>query len=183
MSSQSQVLASTSSKRGRGTLSVGARVVFELLTIAALLVPVYWIASHWSQLPVIVPEHYDLMGGVDRTGLKSHLWFFPAAALVLYVLLGVASFLPQYFNLPVSWGNPGRVRMEHLGIELMLTLRLELVLLFGLVAVGATYSAQTGHMAFNFWFSLGAAAVVIGTLVLFTLEMFLIGRPRQSTNR
>ena len=86
---------------------------------------------------------------------------------MVYVLFGVASFLPQYFNLPVSREDPGRLQMEHLGIELMLTLRLELVQLFGLVAIGATYSAETGRMAFTFWFSFGAAAVILGTLVLF----------------
>jgi uncharacterized membrane protein len=164
--------------RGRGTLSPAARGLFEVLTLAALVLPVIWLAMHWSQIPARVPMHWNLQGRVNGIGPKSVLWMLPGIALFLYLLLLAFSYMPRVYNLPAPVGDPRRPAMEHLGIELMLTIRLEVVTMIGLTALAAARSAILATNVLSPWFFLGGVTVVIATCVLFLLEMFMLKKPR-----
>ena len=66
---------------------------WQLLTLAALVLPVLYLLWAWPQLPTQVPMQYGLDGHVNSYGSRNYLWLL-ATALPLGVVL-LFSVLPR----------------------------------------------------------------------------------------
>lgn len=76
--------------------------VLEAISVASLAAIIAVVATHWNELPNIVPKHFGASGKPNGWGSKNNLWILPATAVGLYVLLTLAALYQQLINLPIS---------------------------------------------------------------------------------
>lgn len=74
----------------------------EVISLAALAAIIAAVATHWNDLPNIVPKHFGASGKPNGWGGKNSLWILPGTAVGLYVLLTLAARYQQLINLPIS---------------------------------------------------------------------------------
>lgn len=77
-----------------------ADLIVETLSWAVLGFLWWIVLSKYSQLPDIIPTHYNLAGEVDNTGSKSSLFILPLITTVLYIALTILNRYPHIFNYP-----------------------------------------------------------------------------------
>jgi hypothetical protein len=77
--------------------------------------------------------HFGIGGAVDSYGDKSTLIILPFVSLLLYGLLTVVSFFPQWFNFPAEVTEENRGALEAIAISMMGWLKAELIWLFAYI--------------------------------------------------
>ena len=76
--------------------------VLEIVSVASLAAIIAVVATHWNELPNIVPKHFGASGKPNGWGSKNNLCILPATAVGLYFLLTLAARYQQLINLPIS---------------------------------------------------------------------------------
>ncbi len=77
--------------------------------------------------------HFGISGAADSYGDKSTLIILPVVTLLMYSLLTVVSFFPQWFNVPAEVTEVNRGRLEVIAISMMGWLKAELTWLFAYI--------------------------------------------------
>ncbi|VEI07346.1 DUF1648 domain-containing protein [Kurthia zopfii] len=77
--------------------------IYSLIAYLVLLFTVVFIVIKWSNVPEIIPTHFDALGRVNDTGSKWLVLIFPA---ILYVTVSLFNFFKKH----PEWANyPSRV--------------------------------------------------------------------------
>ena len=107
----------------------------ELMCIALVLLPFIYLAIVWSELPSIVPIHWNIHGEVDGYGSKATLIFAPFILpfLVYIIFVVFQRFGPQE-------------KLAKMGNKLN-ALKFILTLAMSLLAIFIIYSAHNGEAA------------------------------------
>jgi uncharacterized membrane protein len=74
----------------------------EVVSLASLAAIIAVVATHWNELPNIVPKHFGASGKPKGWGGKNNLWILPGTSVGLYLLLTLAARYQQLINLPIS---------------------------------------------------------------------------------
>jgi len=111
-----------------------------LLTVNILLLVFIWIfiAVEYKGLPEIIPSHFAVNGTVDGESEKRAIWFLPAVATFIFLLLVGIPKDPNspLLNVPDSYRNKESLRL------LMYSILLPVLLLFGDIIVESIWVAQ-----------------------------------------
>ncbi|ROH96754.1 DUF1648 domain-containing protein [Chryseobacterium daecheongense] len=111
-----------------------------LLTVNILLLVFIWIfiAMEYKGLPEIIPSHFAVNGTVDGESEKRAIWFLPAVATFIFLLLVGIPKDPNspLLNVPDSYRNKESLRL------LMYSILLPVLLLFGDIIVESIWVAQ-----------------------------------------
>lgn len=111
-----------------------------LLTVNILLLVFIWIfiAVEYKGLPEIIPSHFAVNGTVDGESEKRGIWFLPAVATFIFLLLVGIPKDPNspLLNVPDSYRNKESLRL------LMYSILLPVLLLFGDIIVESIWVAQ-----------------------------------------
>ncbi|HEX2911687.1 MAG TPA: DUF1648 domain-containing protein [Chloroflexia bacterium] len=143
--------------------------------ITALVVALTFINvfAAWSNLPDIIPTHYNAAGKIDGTGPKWTVWLVPGVQLVLTLVISIVSRFPHTFNYPwkITSENAGR---QYLMARLLLVwLRLELALLFAYLNWKTIQSALNQANGLDWWFLPLTLIAMFGSLGIY---LWLAGR-------
>lgn len=65
-----------------------------LLLFALAGYTIYW----FQRLPETIPSHFNLRGEIDGYGSRGSLWFLPAVALFIWLLMTIINRFPHTFN-------------------------------------------------------------------------------------
>ncbi|WP_419869711.1 DUF1648 domain-containing protein [Chryseobacterium sp. CT-SW4] len=139
-----------------------------------LLLISLWIftGTQYSDLPDIIPTHFDLHGKVDGQGHKRIIWFLPAIATFIFLLFVSLSRMPDSPMLNV----PDELRKkEPLGIMLF-SMLIPLQLLLGSIIIESISVVQGREKSLsNFPFVL----IVLLFLVI-GINIFIIYKKRKN---
>jgi uncharacterized membrane protein len=72
----------------------------EVTSILGVLLLFSLVFTSWESLPEKIPRHFGFAGTPDAWGSKNFLIFLPIMALLLYLLLTIATKYPHTFNYP-----------------------------------------------------------------------------------
>ena len=115
----------------------------------AILAIVYWItyaALHGPEpLPDRIPTHFDISGQPNAWGSPGFLWFLPAVAAGLYVLLTVlGSIRFRRYNLPIAVTETNLPFIQEQTILMVAWIKCEMLCLFAYVQWSIIQSARDG---------------------------------------
>lgn len=145
--------------------------LIELVALAALLVPAWYLMQVWPNLPDSVPTHFNAAGVPDAFGGKSRLWWLMIVQAALWATLTAAQFIPVgYLNLvtiKVTAENRDHLRIvmrRGLGLMKAVVIVTFAVLSYGSVrlALGQTQGLPAWPMVLLF---LGVFPVIIWMMV------------------
>lgn len=80
-------------------------VKIAILSLGALmlLASISYVALNWEKIPGQIPMNYSFSGEVNSYGSKNNLWVIALVSLTSYLLVGLISFFPKYWNVPKKW--------------------------------------------------------------------------------
>lgn len=139
--------------------------LLEGLALASLLMLVLLPAAYYSDLPEIIPQHFNARGEADGFGHKSMLWFMPALGAGLYGLLTVLNRWPHIFNYPVRITEENAEQQYRLATRLIRILKVAVLLLFAFITWGIIKgaSAEKPNLDAGFmWVITGSLAGITG---------------------
>jgi len=120
------------------------------LLILAFMAWITWSALAGPQkLPDRIPTHFDAAGNPNGWGTPGMLLLLPVVAVMLYLVLTVASRFPAAFNFPVRVRATVRLQAERITLDMMAWIKAELVLLLALLQSAMIRAAQGGDPRLN----------------------------------
>ena len=128
-----------------------------------------------ERLPERIPIHFDHAGNPNGWGQPSSLLILPAVTLGVYLALTIVTQFPRAFKNPKRVTDENWERLEHLTLEMIPWLKMELVWLFAWFQWFSIDAARSGKGVFPELFPLGIAAV-LGTAGWYLVGIFHIGR-------
>lgn len=119
---------------------------FWLDAMGILLLGLLWIFVLMTNfnLPDQIPIHFNLSGTPDGFGARQTLFFLPAVATLLLILLTVINRRPERFNYPVTITAENAAYQYQLASNLIRVLKLAMPIIFGLIAV-VVMESPDGH--------------------------------------
>lgn len=96
----------------------------------------------YSTLPETIPTHFNISGEADAYGGKATLWILPVVALATFLLLTFVSRYPHYCNYPVEITEANAQFQYRNLVQLMRTMKLLMILIFGGITVLIYCTAQ-----------------------------------------
>lgn len=79
--------------------------IVELLGIIGMvcliILPIYF----YSELPDIMPKHFNIHGQADSYGSKGVIWILPSIGFLIYIGMTLLNKFPHLFNYPTTVTN------------------------------------------------------------------------------
>jgi uncharacterized membrane protein len=152
-----------------------------LEAVALILLLTVWGVTSYAllgrdPLPPQIPTHFDLAGKPDAWGMSTMLWVLPIVATVIYLLMTVVALFPSSFNFPMRTSAATRPQLEGIALNMIASLKAEVVLLFTWIQVQTIRFAHTGHAKLPQWILPVALVVVFGTIAWHIAAMRRAGR-------
>ncbi|MBL7774969.1 MAG: DUF1648 domain-containing protein [Saprospiraceae bacterium] len=139
---------------------------FGLLML--LLLPLVY----YSELPEIIPQHFNARGEADGFGHKSTLWLLPGIGLALYLGLSVLHRKPEWYNYPVRITAENAPRQYQAAVRLTRALKAAVMLIFAYLCWGSIQVALQQRSALPPAFLGLALALVVGVLGWYLYSAF-----------
>lgn len=124
----------------RKTLELAGLIALAILawiTYAALYGP--------NRLPDRVPTHFDAAGNANAWGSPAGMIIMPVIAGGIYLLMTVVARFPAAFNYPVRVTPATLPRLQAITLNMIASIKLELVCLFAVLQWVFVHSARSGE--------------------------------------
>lgn len=66
-----------------------SQLILESIAVILLVLEFAYLIVSWSNIPDIIPAHYNTAGIVDRWGNKNEILIVPIISVALYILLTI----------------------------------------------------------------------------------------------
>ncbi|MGA9585140.1 MAG: DUF1648 domain-containing protein [Terracidiphilus sp.] len=124
------------------------RKTLEILALTILAI-LYWITyaalNGAERLPDRIPTHFDISGQPNAWGPPGFLWFLPAVAAGLYMLLTVlGSIRYRRYNLPIAVTEANLPSIQEQTIRMVAWIKCEMLCLFAYLQSSIIQSARDG---------------------------------------
>ncbi len=140
-----------------------------LLPWLILLICLYWVQSHYHQLPDRIPTHFDLVGQPDSWGDRSSVWFLFIPMVLLIVLLQGIQKWPHAFNYPITIESHNAEYQYRLARRLLSYLAVVVALLFGFLIFRSISIALENHTTLSPWFG-----ILLGVFFLVAMTVYFV---------
>jgi len=128
-----------------------------------------WVIAHYPKLPGVIPTHFNEAGKPDGFGRKAYVLALPLMATILFLGLTVLSRFPYIFNYPTSITKDNALRQYKNATRLIRYLKLNIVVIFGLVALRAIQRPGGEQSGLGAWF----LPLILG-LILIPLGFYIV---------
>ena len=127
--------------------------------------------SHYTELPEIIPIHFNGAGEADRFGGKENILILPIVSTLLFIGMTVLNKYPHVFNYPTSITKENALSQYTNATRMIRFLKLIIVLIFGLIVFETIETANGNSDGLGVWFLpliLGLIFVPIGYYLIKT---------------
>lgn len=143
----------------------------KMLNIVSLVVIIAYIGYcffAWGKLPEMIPRHYNVLGEIDAYWSKNHFFFLPTITVFLYVFMSLTERFPQMWNIPQKKGVNITTQERNLSLaySMILVIKLELVLIFGILTFYTATNQNT-----PMWFLGAVLAILLVTMWYYIRKM------------
>jgi hypothetical protein len=128
-----------------------------------------------ERLPGRIPIHFDTSGNPNGWGQPSSFLIVPMMTLGLYLALTILTQFPGALKYSMRVTDESWARLEHLTLEMIPWLKMELVWLFAWFQWFSIDAARSGKGVLPEFFPLGIAAV-LGTAGWYLVGIFNVRR-------
>ena len=152
-------------------------MIFDLIVEIAAIVSVLalWIlvAATYSELPDVIPVHYDATGQADAYGDKSKILELPVIATVLYAGLTILSRFPQIFNYPVRITENNASMQYRNAARMLRCVKFSIVLIFGGIVLQTIRNVGGHTEGLGTWSLPVTLAIIFVPVIYFGVKSFL----------
>lgn len=131
------------------------------------------VGHYYTELPDIIPTHYNLKGEVDGYGSKTMLWFLPILGLALYIGLYtlIKKIKPWNHNYPLKVTETNAEQLYAMSTSMLYWINVSVALLFFVISITIILKATSnGKNSFN-WLLPTLIAIVTLLPFLFIYKM------------
>ncbi len=130
----------------------GLDIILDILSATLLLLMVIYTVMSYSELPEIIPSHFDANGKVDGYSNKTFLWLLPGLGLVTLVGLFVLNKYPHIHNYMVNITEDNALKNYRLSTRIVRFTNLFTMLTFAIIVYAMVESAKGKTFNFGSWF-------------------------------
>ena len=145
--------------------------LLEAATLGVVLFWVNYLTVHWEALPERVPSGFDWSCAPRGWASKSFLWVLPAASLLVYLVLTVASRFPHWGNFPVQVTQANAPRLYAMARWLLNVTKLQMIAMTGYVEWKMIQTGRENEAGLNPWVLGVLVAALMGTALYGILAM------------
>ncbi len=153
------------------TLSQTDKVI-EILAAGLMVGLFIYTFVSWSNLPEIIPMHFDSKGQPDGYGGRITIFFSPLLTLTLFILLTILNRRPDIFNYPIRISPENAEYHYRLATKMLRLLKLSLVIMFGAITWSVVHSAQTGNGDYVMWVLPFALIITFLPIIYYFIQVF-----------
>lgn len=138
----------------------------EFLAIGILIFHWIYILYNYSQLPQIVPSHWNINGNIDGMGPKSMTLLLPMVGLLLFLAISYTNKKPHSFNFPYPITEENAERQYRNSLMMTRIMKMLIQLLFLCITANIISIALPFGLKFvGFWmFPFGILLVFINMI-------------------
>lgn len=140
--------------------------ILEIITVVILVASIVYVAIRYSQIPVKIPTHFDLVGNPDGWGKKSSIFLIVGANVFLYIFMSICTFFPKMWNLPVKITEENQNRIYSYALDMLLVMKFIIVVSFTYMTV-----CSMEGMPLGIWFTIIMLGAVFGSLIFYIIKM------------
>ena len=154
------------------------KIKLELTTIDKTLEILGWISilaiwiltiTNYTNLPDIIPIHYNGAGQADGFGGKGNILTLPLISTVLYIGMTILNKFPHIFNYPTDITKDNALRQYTNATRMIRYLKLIIVVIFGAIVLQTIRNVNGQISGLGVWF----LPLILG-LIFIPLTYFLI---------
>lgn len=136
--------------------------VMELICIALLILMWAYAIVEYTNLPDIIPTHFNSAGIADDYGSKSTIFIMPVIGSLTYILFFVLNLYPHIHNYSVNITSENALKNYRFSSRFLRTVNVLICLLFAYITYHIVESATVSKTGIGSFF----LPVVIGVSVL-----------------
>ena len=141
----------------------------EILGWISILVIWVLIITNYTNLPDIIPIHYNGAGQADGFGGKGNIVTLPLISTVLYIGMTILNKFPHIFNYPTDITKDNALRQYTNATRMIRYLKLIIVVIFGAIVLQTIRNVNGQTSGLGVWF----LPLILG-LIFIPLTYFLI---------
>ncbi|MBR9915313.1 MAG: DUF1648 domain-containing protein [Algicola sp.] len=144
-------------------------IIIDLITATIILLMFVYTAINYSELPEIVPSHFNGKGEVDGRSDKYILWLLPCIGLVTFVGLYILNKYPHIHNYMVNITEDNALKNYRLSTRIVRFTNLFVAVVFSVVLFTIIQTAQGHTLRLGSWF----IPVIIGLSILLPIIILI----------
>ena len=146
--------------------------ILEIMGWVALVGLWILILVNYSNLPDIIPTHFNGAGKVDNYGGKATLFMLPIIATLAYIGLTVLNNYPHIFNYPAKVTAENALRLYSNATRMIRYLKFVIVLVFTLIVFMTLRTAAGESEGLGAWFLPFTFGLIFIPLGIFVVQSF-----------
>lgn len=124
----------------------------DLISLGLVLFAFYFPFSVYSEMPDMIPSHFNAAGEVDALSGKEKVWWLPAITGVLYAGLFILNRYPHIFNYSVNITEENAEKQYTLATKLIRWINLYATGGLCYISYGVVNSAINTEESLGSWF-------------------------------
>ena len=145
---------------------------FEILGWTSIIAIWVLTIANYTNLPDIIPIHYNGAGQADGFGAKGNILTLPLIATALFVGLTILNKFPHVFNYPIVITADNALKQYTNATRLIRYLKFIIVVIFGLIALQTIRNVNGLTSGLGVWFLPLTLGLIFIPLTYFTIKSF-----------
>lgn len=142
-------------KTGRPKIEVPLEtidIIIDVVSATILLGMFIYTAMSYSDLPDIIPSHFNAEGAVDGHSEKYVLWFLPILGLLLFAGMFILNKYPHIHNYMVNITKDNALKNYRFSTRIVRFTNLFVMFIFAVIIYKMVQSAHNKTVALESWF-------------------------------
>ena len=144
--------------------------VIDVLNLTVLLFTVALPVFYFSDLPDMIPKHYNIAGIPDSFGSKNIIIILPVISIIFYVGLTFLRRYPHIFNYPSEITDENAIKQYRIAVKMLRFLLLILLSAFAYITFATIQTAFHTVLGLGYFFIPVFVFLIISTVIYFIIQ-------------
>ena len=127
-------------------------IIIDLISATLLILLIIYTLISYSDLPEIIPSHFNAKGEVDGYNSKNLIWLLPIIGIVSFMGLFILNKYPHIHNYMVNITEDNALKNYRLSTRIVRFTNLFVIIIFVIVNYTIIASAQSKTINLGEWF-------------------------------
>lgn len=133
---------------------------------------------YYSNLPNIIPIHFNASGKVDSYGIKATIFLLPAIGLALFAGLKIINRYPHIHNYAVKISPENALKQYTNSTRLVRVINTIVLFIFTIIVFEIIQTASGKSLALGIWFLPFTLLLILVPVTFFTIKSFSLNRDK-----
>ncbi len=149
--------------------------VIDILNVFILLFTIALPIFYFSDLPALIPKHFNIAGIPDSFGTKNIIIILPIISIFFYIGLTLLRRFPHIFNYPSEITEENAISQYSIAAKMLRFLLLILISAFAYITFATIQTALHNSKGLGYFFIPVFVSLLILTIVYFIIQFKKVG--------